>query len=289
MALLTTTRQRERELHEKYSLCSKWIDIIENHTSNSLYAIMQQHRKMWADGVRHDNFGPDKYGMFRTDSIENLNLDSLYLGDINGIYVIRKASLFEQPSFKYVGGASSVIADDTKGKQLTDDYIAICQQYKSRLLRNLRAMRSNIYDHGYSRDKVCAYIIKGISNIHPQSGISQLKILNESMADNKILNVEFSSNGRIINSTIVNIEGEFYIPEGFEKGVRLNPSKIETYNLLSLYDAVNGNECYCQFSKSELKSEIVADKKAEMSRKAVKENVKHVANYSKQKGVKFGM
>lgn len=288
MALLTTTRQRERELHEKYSLCSKWIEEIENHTSNSLYAIMQQHRKMWADGVQHNNFGPDKYGMFRTDSIDNLTLDSLYLGDINGIWT-NKASVFEQPDFKYVGGTSSVIADDTKGKQLTDDYIAICQQYKRHLLSNLRAMRSNIYDHGYSRDKVCANIMKGLSELHPQNGISQLKILNESMADNKVLDVEFITNGRVIKSTIVNIDGEFYIPEGFEKGVRLNPSKIETYNLQSLYDAVNGNERYRQFGKSELKSEIVADKNAEMSRKAVKENVKHVANYSKQKGVKFGM
>ena len=289
MALITSTAAMNRELRDKYNQCSKWIAEIENNTPNSLYAIMQQHRRMWAEGVQHSNFGPDKYGMFRTDSIENLTLDSIYLGDVGGVYVIRKASLFEQPDFKYVGGTSSVIADDTRGKQLTDDYIAICQQYKRHLLRNLHVMRSNIYDHGYSREKVCAYIIKGISAIHPQSGISQLKILNESMADNKVLNVEFSSNGRIINSTIVNIEGEFYIPEGFEKGVRLNPSKIETYNFLSLYDAVNGNECYCQFRKSELESEIVADKKSEMSLKAVKENVKHVANYSKQKGVKFGI
>lgn len=288
MALITSTAAMNRELRDKFNHCSKWIGEIENNTPNSLYAIMQQHRRMWAEGVQHSNFGPDKYGMFRTDSIDNLTLDSLYLGDINGIWT-NKASVFEQPDFKYVGGTSSVIADDTKGKQLTDDYIAICQQYKRHLLSNLRAMRSNIYDHGYGREKICAYIEKGFSEIMPNNGISNLKILNQSIADNKVLDVEFSRNGKIVNSTVVNIDGEFYLPEGFEKGVRMEPSKITGYNLISLYDAMNGNERYRQFGKNDLKSEITADKKSEMSRKTVKDNVKHVSNYSKSKGVKFGM
>lgn len=266
-----------RELKDKYNLCSHWIVEIENNTPNSLYAIMQKHRAMWADGVQHESFGPSKYGYFRVDSIDNLSLDTLYIGVKGGCS--RNASFFEQNDIKYV---SNTVC-------LSDEYVGLCKYYRMFLLENLKAMRSNIYDHGYNRDKVCENIINGFSAIHPQYSISQLKILNESMADNKVLDVEFNSKGRIIKSTVVNIDGEFYIPEGFEKGVRLNPSKIETYNLQSLYDALNGNEWYRQFSKNELKSEIIADKKSEMSHKTAKDNVKHIANYSKAKGVKFGM
>lgn len=283
MALLTTTRQRERELHEKYSLCSKWIEEIENHTSNSLYAIMQQHRKMWADGVQHNNFGPDKYGMFRTDSIDNLTLDSLYLGNINGIWTC-KASVFEKDDFKYKN-------IDTC-KQLSDDYIAICQQYKRHLLLNLRAMRSNIYDHGYSRTKLQLNLKEGINLLTEGEKISDITILNKSIADNKVLDVEFTRFGKIFRSSVINIDGEFYFPADFVKGVKIEPSKIFNYTLESLSHALMRYYSPRIFSIEELKEKnitLTSDKTSEMSRAVVKENVKHVANYSKQKGVKFGM
>lgn len=287
MALITSTAAKSRELHDKYNLCDKWLQQV-SHTPDSLYQLMVTHKRMWKEGVQHQNFGPDRYGMFRTDSIENLSLDNLYLGNVYGIWT-NKASVFETPEFKYVGGTSAAVADDSKGKELTDEYKKICAQYRNHLISNLRAMKSNIYDHGYSREKVCASIEKGIAGIKQNSPINSLKITNESIADNKILDVEFYCGGRQIKSTIVNIDGEFYLPEGFEKGVRMDPSKISKYYLLSLYDALNGNEHYRQFAKYQLKSEIVADNKSEMNRKAVKENVKHVADYSKSKGVKFGM
>ena len=276
-----------RELRDKYNLCDKWLQQV-GHTPDSIYQLMVTHKNMWKEGVQHQNFGPDRFGMFRTDSIENLSLDNLYLGNINGIWT-NKASVFESPDFKYVGGTSAAVADDRKGKELTDDYKRICAQYRNHLTSNLRAMKSNVYDHGYSREKVCASIEKGVSGLKQDSPISSLKISNESIADNKILDVEFYCSGRQVKSTIVNVDGEFYLPEGFEKGVRMEPSKISSYNLMSLYDVLNGNERYRQFGKNELKNEVVADKKSEMSRKAVKDNVKHVANYSKSKGVKFGI
>lgn len=39
--------------------------------------------------VQLEHLGPDMYGMFRTDSIANLNMDNCYLGGINGLWTFK--------------------------------------------------------------------------------------------------------------------------------------------------------------------------------------------------------
>ena len=37
------------------------------------------HLRIWGSGIRHKNFGPDNYGIFRTDDIMTMNPGNVYL------------------------------------------------------------------------------------------------------------------------------------------------------------------------------------------------------------------
>lgn len=287
MDILKSTSSLEKELRDKYNVCENWIQNFKQ-CPDSLYSIMSLHKAMWGAGVQHDTFGPSPYGYFRTDSIDNLSIYNTYLGDRNGIWT-NPISEFEKPDFKYVGGVEP--ARGEKG-ELTKEYRTICAQYRNHMLSNLNAMKFNIYDHGYNRQRVESLLEEGANFL--SGGISNLKIKNESIDENKVLFVEFVQDGtKHKNSSVVNIDGKFYFPQDFAKGVQLDPSHIDAACILfPLFDALNGNRKAVSFSKQQLKDmkiSIYADKTEEMSRAVVKENIKHVADYSKKRGVKFGM
>ena len=52
---------------------------------DSLYELMDIHKEAWAMGFQNINLGPDKYGMFRTESIPNMKPEEVFLGNIWGL------------------------------------------------------------------------------------------------------------------------------------------------------------------------------------------------------------
>lgn len=74
-------RQRKTKLLEKLNYFIHQVEI-----AKSLRDLYILHIKIWANGIRNENFGPDKYGMFRTDDILMMVPEEIYLGNIWGLW-----------------------------------------------------------------------------------------------------------------------------------------------------------------------------------------------------------
>lgn len=48
--------------------------------ANTLSELMILHKRMWREGYQNRNLGPDQYGMFRTDDINTMTIDQVYIG-----------------------------------------------------------------------------------------------------------------------------------------------------------------------------------------------------------------
>ena len=46
---------------------------------NTLSECMILHKRIWRKGFRNANFGPDKYGMFRTKDINLMTINEVYI------------------------------------------------------------------------------------------------------------------------------------------------------------------------------------------------------------------
>ena len=106
----------QKEL-DKQTLIRYFIDRVNKaDTLNDIYIL---HIQIWANGIQHPNFGPDKYGMFRTKNILTMTKDEVFLGNINGRFT-KELSFWETQENK-------------------ED---ILQQYKNILLFNMVTMLS---------------------------------------------------------------------------------------------------------------------------------------------------
>ena len=52
----------------------------------SLYDLYEVHVRLWDAGIQHPNFGPNKFGMFRTDDISTMKPEEVYLGGVYGLW-----------------------------------------------------------------------------------------------------------------------------------------------------------------------------------------------------------
>ncbi len=53
--------------------------------ANRLIELMHLHKEMYAAGYKISSISPNKYGMFRTENIETMRPDEVYLGDVWGL------------------------------------------------------------------------------------------------------------------------------------------------------------------------------------------------------------
>lgn len=53
---------------------------------DSLEELLSIHKSAWTLGFQNENLGPDKYGMFRTESIPTMKPEEVFLGDIWGSF-----------------------------------------------------------------------------------------------------------------------------------------------------------------------------------------------------------
>lgn len=68
----------------KKSCCTELVRRINN--SNSLLELLECHKFAWSQGFQNKNLGPNKYGMFRTNSIPEMTPEEVYLGNIWGLW-----------------------------------------------------------------------------------------------------------------------------------------------------------------------------------------------------------
>ena len=80
--IVTTHKLKQRkELIDKLDYFIHQVEIAE-----SLRELFILHIKIWANGIQHKNFGPNQYGMFRTNDILMMVPEEVYLGNIWGLH-----------------------------------------------------------------------------------------------------------------------------------------------------------------------------------------------------------
>ena len=76
-----------------------WLTKIGN--VNTLSECMILHKRIWRKGCRNANLGPDRYGMFRTDDINSMTIDEVYIGGIYGLNTLTIAQWEEHKEVPY--------------------------------------------------------------------------------------------------------------------------------------------------------------------------------------------
>ena len=101
--------------------------------TKSLRDLYILHIKIWANGIKHPNFGPDRYGMFRTNDILMMTPEEVYLGNIWGLWT-RPLSVWETYDI--------------------DNQKVVIEQYQNILLSNMRAMKQDIENELQKKFKI---------------------------------------------------------------------------------------------------------------------------------------
>lgn len=117
-------KKTEREKLRKEKLLNKLDYFIHQvKIAKSLRDIYMLHIRIWANGIKCANFGPDKYGMFRTKDILMMTPEEVYLGNIWGLWT-KQLPFWETCS----------VAD----QQL------VIEQYQNILISNMQVMKRNL-------------------------------------------------------------------------------------------------------------------------------------------------
>lgn len=109
-------KKRADEHYRKQELIQYFIHQIE--LAKELDDIYILHIKLWAKGIHHPNFGPNEFGMFRTNDIIMMTKEQVFLGNIWGLNTLTL------PQWQY----------HPEEKEL------VLKQYKNVLISNLKSM-----------------------------------------------------------------------------------------------------------------------------------------------------
>ena len=101
--------------------------------AKTLQDLIDVHKHAWNIGYQNSNLGPCEWGMFRCKSIPELTLDTLYLGDIYGLWT-NNGRFWEEHKDETMAGNGFGIAED----KLV--YDIIMQQYRQHLRSNINAI-----------------------------------------------------------------------------------------------------------------------------------------------------
>ena len=104
--------------------------------ASSLQALINIHKHAWNIGYQNSNLGPCAWGMFRCESIPELTLDTLYLGDIWGLWT-DTGQFWEEHKDETIAGNGFGIDPEKKV------YDLIMQQYRQHLRSNINAIADN--------------------------------------------------------------------------------------------------------------------------------------------------
>lgn len=108
--------------------------------ANTLETLLDLHKRMWNLGFKNDNLAPCEYGMFRTNDIEKMTLDEVYLGNIDGLWTF-PATKWEKDKEEVIGVNGFGIPHNEK------IYDIVCGQYRNLLLLNLRTIQDQAVEY----------------------------------------------------------------------------------------------------------------------------------------------
>lgn len=103
------------------------------HKCNSLTELVELHKLAWANEFKNENLAPQRYGMIRSNSIEELTLNQVFLGGIWGLNTYPIPFWEERKGHKY--GCNGFGLDPN-----TDLYTLILNQYKGLIVSNVQAL-----------------------------------------------------------------------------------------------------------------------------------------------------
>jgi len=101
--------------------------------AKSLQDLIDIHKHAWEIGYQNSNLEPCKWGMFRCESIPELTLDTLYLGNIWGLWT-NTGKFWEEHKNETMAGNGFGIDPNRKV------YDLIMQQYRGHLRSNINAI-----------------------------------------------------------------------------------------------------------------------------------------------------
>lgn len=104
--------------------------------AKTLQDLIDIHKHAWEIGYQNSNMAPCAWGMFRCNSISELTLDNLYLGDIWGLWT-NTGRLWEEHKDEIMAGNGFGIDPEKKV------YDLIMQQYRQHLRSNINAIADN--------------------------------------------------------------------------------------------------------------------------------------------------
>lgn len=157
----------ERQKQQRYDLCTRYLSEISK--ADSLMGLLEVHKRMWADGIRHSNIGPNEFGIFRTEDISTMRPSEVFLGNIYGLWTA--------PLSEWIGSK--------------DEHI-ITEQYRHHLSSNVDWLRSLVFDNGLDREK----IERAIAADAPDwAKISDVRILDKEMKIDKLLEFTYNADG----------------------------------------------------------------------------------------------
>ena len=112
--------------------------------AETLQDLIDVHKYAWRIGYRNKNIASCIWGMFRCNSIPELTLDTLYLGDIWGLWT-NSGTFWERHKDETMAGNGFGIDPDKKC------YDLIMQQYRQHLRSNINAIADNTAKELFSK------------------------------------------------------------------------------------------------------------------------------------------
>lgn len=104
--------------------------------AKSLQDLINVHKHAWDIGYRNSGIAPCSWGMFRCESIPELTLDTLYLGDIWGLWTNTGRFWEENKDETMAGNGFGIDPKETC-------YNLIMQQYRHHLSYNFNTIFNN--------------------------------------------------------------------------------------------------------------------------------------------------
>ena len=187
--------KKEKAKQQRYDLCTKYLS--ELSSASSLMELLELHKRMWKEGIQHNNIGPNEYGMFRTKDIASMKPSEVFLGNIYGLWTA--------PLSDWIGSR---------------DERVITNQYRQHLSSNVDWLRSLVYDNGIDRHK----IEKAIAADAPEwAKITDVNILDKEMRIDKLIEFSYRSDGVLgkSNLLLMTLPGKtdlLFVPKNWHRG-----------------------------------------------------------------------
>ena len=107
---------------------------VEN--GKTLTEMVTLHKRIWSEGFRNRNIGPDDCGMFRTKDIADMKPEEVFLGNIFGLWTFPIPKWEESRKSKETFGCNGFGIDPH-----LKVYDVIMEQYKGVLLSNVKCIK----------------------------------------------------------------------------------------------------------------------------------------------------